>query len=80
MSNPMQPLDEKGFVFLDRASTPYLCRIWNEEPWLFYWHADNHWVSLQRVGQTDIWSFPHNLTEQEQQHYQDQHQKWENEY
>jgi len=68
---------EKGFVFLDRASRPYLCRIWCGDPWLFYWHSDNHWVSLKRVEQTDVWLYPDNLTEEQQRLYHDLDAKWE---
>jgi hypothetical protein len=71
----MSTLDEKGFVFLDGGGRPYLCRIWNDEPWLFYWHPENHWVSLRKVTQTDIWNFPHNLTEKEQAIYHKLHDK-----
>ncbi|EYB68846.1 hypothetical protein DEIPH_ctg017orf0224 [Deinococcus phoenicis] len=48
-------LDERGFVFLDLAHRPYLIRRWGGNPWLFYWHPDNHWVSLRRVNQAFIW-------------------------
>lgn len=68
---------EKGFVFLDRASRPYLCRIWCGDPWLFYWHSDNHWVSLKQVEQTDVWLYPDNLTKEQQRLYHDLDAKWE---
>jgi len=71
-------LSEKGFVFLDGAGRPFLFRMWNGAPWLFYWHPDNHWVSLRRVSQTDIWRFPQNLSEKEQVIYHRLHEKWEN--
>ncbi|MVM34252.1 hypothetical protein GO755_29750 [Spirosoma sp. HMF4905] len=48
-------LDEKGFVFLDAEKKPYWIRMWGGEPWLFYWHADNRWVSLRRTNQNEIW-------------------------
>lgn len=64
---------EEGFVFLDRASRPYLCRIWCGEPWLFYWHSDNHWVSLKQVDQADVWLYPDNLTKEQQELYHNLH-------
>ncbi|QMW06336.1 hypothetical protein [Spirosoma foliorum] len=48
-------LDEKGFVFLDGGNRPYWIRLWDGEPWLFYWHADNSWVSLRKTNQNEIW-------------------------
>lgn len=71
----MNELDEKGFVFLDDASRPYWCRVWCDNPWLFYWHPDYKFVSLRQVTQADIFGFPHNLSEEEQQIYIDKH--WE---
>lgn len=53
----MKKLDEKGFVFLDGASRPYHVRMWGDDPWLFYWHADNKWVSQRIVTQAEVWMF-----------------------
>lgn len=71
----LELLDEKGFIFLDDNSKPYLCRMWHKRPWLFYWHPDNQWVSLRLLTQSDVWSFPRNLTEEQQQYYRDKHQE-----
>ena len=71
----VKTLDEKGFVFLDSGNRPYMCALWNGEPWLFYWHKENKWVSLRKVSQTEIWGFFHNLSEAEQQIYHDTHVK-----
>lgn len=65
----MELLDEKGFVFLDELGRPFRCAIWGGEPWLFYWHKTRRWVSLRRVNQMEIWSFPHNLTQEQQDLY-----------
>jgi hypothetical protein len=62
-------LDEKGFVFLDDNNRPYKCCMWGDGPWLFYWHADGHWVSLKPVSQFQVWHFPHNLTDEQQEMY-----------
>lgn len=62
-------LDEKGFVFLDDDSRPYRCCMYCGTPWLFYWHPDKVWVTLKPVTQTDIWSMPHNLTQEQQDCY-----------
>ena len=47
--------DLLDFVFLDDASRPYRITMYGGEPWLFYWHADGHWVTLRRVTQPEIW-------------------------
>ena len=70
-------LDERGFVFMDEAGRPYLCRMWNGTPWLFYWHADLHWVSLRQCTQMDVWRFPNNMAEAEQERYREAHRQWE---
>ncbi len=71
----MKELDEKGFVFLDDNTVPFRCSIWGNRAWLFRWQHD-HWVSFRPVNQSDIWTFPHNLTEVQQQLYFDRHDKW----
>ena len=68
-------LDEKGFIFLDDKQRPFWCRIWHDSPWLFYWHPDNKWVSLREVTQSDVPTFPHNLSEEHQEIYRDKHTK-----
>lgn len=66
----MNKLDEKGFVFLDEASRPYRCAMWGGQPWLMYWNdGQKCWVSLRPVTQSEIWSFPHNLTQEQQDLY-----------
>jgi hypothetical protein len=77
---PLDLLDEKGFIFLDRANRPYLCRIWGGVPWLFYWQVEGHWVSLRQVTQAEVWSYPHNLSEEQQDHYRRLHGQWEAQY
>lgn len=68
----VEKLDEKGFIFLDEADKPYLCRMIEDAPWLCYWHEGNKcFVTLREVNQTDIWNFPKNLTEQEQNIYRE---------
>jgi hypothetical protein len=61
------------FVFLDEAKRPFYCYSWNGEKWLFYW-CDNHWVSLRRITDMDI--FPLNLSDMEQQIYHKLHAEW----
>jgi hypothetical protein len=66
----LQELDEKGFVFLDDANRPYWCRMYHGNPWIMSWHEDEgHWVTYRQVTQTEIWSFPHNLTDEQQEIY-----------
>lgn len=63
------------FAFLDENNKPFYCYDWNGEKWLFYWHKDNHWVSLRPVNDQDI--FPLNLSTLEQQTYHSLHAEWE---
>ena len=72
----MIALDEKGIVFLDGTGRPYCIAMWNDSPWLFYWHPDNHWVSLRPATQSEIWSIPHNLNADEQALYWQMHEKY----
>lgn len=74
---PLQKLDERGWIFLDEANRPYLVRMWGDNAWLFWWHPEQHWVSLRQVTQSDVWSFPKNLSEEEQQAYRDAHDNWD---
>ena len=64
----MERLDEKGFIFLDTVPRPFLCRMWKGEPWLFY-RINKKWVSLRKVTQTDVWLFPRNLSDEQQDLY-----------
>lgn len=72
----MKPLDEKGFVFLDDAGKPYLCNMRGSVPWLWYWHPDNHWVSFRQIDQMGVFLLPHNLTEEQQEHYHNLNDAW----
>lgn len=66
----MNGKNEFGFVFLDDYGEPFRCAMVGAEPWLMYWnHGSKNWVTLRRVSQSEIWSFPHNLTEGEQALY-----------
>lgn len=68
----METLDEKGFVFLDSVGRPYHVRMWETQPWLFYWHPDNKWVSLRSITQADVWKFHERaLPEEQAQIYHD---------
>ena len=71
-----ETLDEEGFIFLHDGGVPYLCRMWGESPWLFYWHPEKHWVSLKELTQADIFRLPHNLSEKEQALYRKLHAEW----
>ncbi len=64
------PLTEKGYVFLDQNKRPYLIRMWEDTPWVFYWHPDKRWASLRKTNQTEIWqTYPHRLPEDQAEHY-----------
>lgn len=63
-------LDEKGFIFRWDDNNIYRCCMWGESPWLMRWNpAQNLWVSVQRLTQMDIFTLPHNLSEEEQEVY-----------
>lgn len=69
-----EKLDEKGVVFLDMAKRPYWIRLWGGEPWLCYWHRENHWVSLRKITNVDV--FPDNLPLEYQNVYHLMHLEW----
>lgn len=46
-------IDGKEFVFLDVARRPYLCRLWDGNPWLFYRHK-SAWLSLRPLKWEEI--------------------------
>lgn len=52
----LEELDEKGFVFLDHLSRPFWCRMYGDEPWFMYWHANQCWVTLRKCTQTEVWN------------------------
>lgn len=62
-------LDGKGFVFLDAYNRPYRCCMYLGKPWLMYWHPDNMWVTLREITQAEVWSFPRNLSQEQQEVY-----------
>jgi hypothetical protein len=65
-----EKLDKKGFVFLDMDNRPFRCAMWGDEPWLFYWHDHQKaWVFLRPVPQSEVWNFPRNLTQKQQDLY-----------
>ena len=69
----LELLDERGFVFLDEERRPYRVKMWEGEPWLFYWlDSQKKWVSLRHVTQSEVWSFPDNLTDEQQALYMEQ--------
>ena len=76
----MEILDDKGFVFLDDRGCPYRCCMWGDQPWLFYWHPEKHWVSLRPVTQGEIWQMPRNLSQEEQDVYNDLHDEYNNQF
>jgi len=69
-------LDERGFVFLDGNGRPFKCAMWGGKPWLFYWHQDNHWVSLRETSQEEIFRMPMNLSQEQQDLYNKTHDKF----
>lgn len=70
----MEELNECGFVFLDDANTPYWCRMYHGQPWLMRWNFGmGAFCTLRPVTQTEVWEFPHNLTEEQQAYYRDKH-------
>lgn len=65
----MNQLDEKGWVFVADGNA-YRCCMWGERPWLFKWQDRSHlWVSVRLLTQADVWTLPHNLTQEQQDLY-----------
>lgn len=80
----IEQLDEKGFIFMGPNFEHYLVRIWNGQPWMFYWyatnhwwHLENHWIALRTVIKSEIPKFPRNLTQEEQDSIHDLQKKYE---
>lgn len=74
----MELLDEKGFVFLDKLRRPFKYAMYGDSPWLFYWHKhEKCWVTFRKVTQMEIWQFPRNLTDEEQDIYHRLQEAWE---
>lgn len=70
MSERPTELNEKGFIFIGADGNPYRCCIWGDSPWLFKWRNSEHqWESVRRLTQMDVWMLPHNLSEEQQEHY-----------
>lgn len=65
----MEKLDEKGFIFLNTNDRPFKCCMYFNNPWLFYWHPDNKWVTLRQVTQDEIFKLPRNLSKEHQEVY-----------
>lgn len=64
--------ERNGRVFLDGGNKPYWVRHWEGDIWLFYWHAENKWVSLRKVSESETWTFPDNLSIEDQDLYHKQ--------
>ena len=65
-------LDERGFIFMDDAQRVYRVCMWGGNPWLFIWqHHNRQWMSVRKVSQMDVWTFPRNLNEEQQRMYFD---------
>lgn len=57
------------FVFADENDKPYYCHRWGNDLWLFYWHTEQHWVSLRPINEAEA--------KQLLQTYHDLHSQWE---
>lgn len=63
-------LTEKGFVFVGKDGNAYRCCMWGDSPWLFKWRDGEHqWESIRKLTQMDVFMLPHNLSEEQQEHY-----------
>lgn len=78
MEQELEKLDEKGFVFIGSDGMPYWCRMYGKNPWFMYWHhAQNSWVTLKQVDQTDVWLANKNALPEDQANiYHDLHNKF----
>lgn len=62
----LKVLDEKGFVFLDDNSRPFLVRMLGKRAWLYYWHPNNEWVTLRPVTQVEVFEYSKKKLSEEQ--------------
>ncbi len=65
----------KGHVYLE-GGKPFMTYTWGGELWKFYWHPDQHWVSLSRVSEIEALKIPNNQTKGQQQYYHDKHAEY----
>lgn len=66
-------LDERGFVFIDENSRPFWVCLYEETPFMFYWHPDGKWVTYRQVSQGDVWQFSHKKLTNDQADLYHQH-------
>ncbi len=71
-------LDETGFIFLDEEREAFLCRMWDGIPWLFYWHPEKCWAPERVVSQSEVETFPRNLTLEQHHYYRGTLNEWNN--
>jgi hypothetical protein len=72
MCEPLEKLDEKGFIFLDGNQKPFLVRMNGDTPWFFRLHPDNQWVSVRPANQTAVWAaYKTKVTDELDRHYRD---------
>lgn len=76
MDDTQAELDEIGFIFIGHDERPYKCCLYGGEPWLFYWHPDNHWVTLRKLSRHQVSILPRNLSEEHQAIYNQEHDEW----
>lgn len=71
-------LDEKGFVFEGFDGKPYLMRIYDWQPWIFYWHPyEKTWVTLKPAVTIDVVvAKRRELPANEAKYYSDLHEQW----
>lgn len=69
-------------VFLDSYNRPFMVMDWGKDgdPWLFYWHKDNHWVSLRPLKPDELKLIPDNVPQVFQDFYHLAHAKWAAQY
>ena len=70
---------EPEFVFIDFGN-PFYVRPWGGEGdwWIFYWHPDNHWVSLRKVSRGEKrLTRAVALPAKDAELYHAQHREWE---
>lgn len=70
LANPScKSWEPEEFVFLNEDNEPRYCRLWGHHWWLFYWHPDKKWVSLQPITIEEVASLPRNLSKEHQAIY-----------
>jgi len=62
-------MKDYDFIFLDYQGIPYKCSSIGSQYWISALDKNKQWHPVRKIKKDDIWLYPHNLTEEQQQYY-----------